>query len=171
MDVATASARRDVAAVMRTMSRNTSAAIVGLVSRNHDRRTAVAAATAANDAARRIRSTRCGTGVTGSILLPKVERHAGDDGVPLEQQRAFDQQRALIVEEMMPPPRRDEFRQDDGDEAVRMLGRHLFDVFEERLHQRPIRRFERNQWNSRLEAIPAATQLLARGGIDVDEYR
>ena len=43
-------------------------------------------------------------------LLLQVKGHAGHDRVGLEEQRALDEQRALVVEEVVPPPRGDELR-------------------------------------------------------------
>ena len=51
----------------------------------------------------------------------EVERHARDDRVRLEEQRALDQQRALIVKQMVPPARRHELRQHHRDVVVRTL--------------------------------------------------
>ena len=51
------------------------------------------------------------SGVPVEVCLARqVERDAGDHGVALEQERALDQQRALVVEEVVPPPRGDELR-------------------------------------------------------------
>ena len=54
-----------------------------------------------------------------SSLFLQVERHARDDGVRLEEQRALDEQRALVVEQVVPPARRHELRQHDRDVVVR----------------------------------------------------
>ena len=37
------------------------------------------------------------------MLLPEVERHARDDDVRPEEQRALDEQRALVVQQVLPP--------------------------------------------------------------------
>lgn len=48
---------------------------------------------------------------------------AGDDDALFEEQRAFEQERALVVEEVLPPARGDEFRQHYRDDVLRVLFR------------------------------------------------
>ena len=48
---------------------------------------------------------------------------ARDDHTLFEEQRAFEQERALVVEEVLPPARGNEFRQHNGDDVVRVLFR------------------------------------------------
>src|ERR1043165_5505856 len=108
-----------------------SAAIVGLLKCNHRRKTVVAAATTVSDTASPAALDHTRRPV---ISVPEMEWDAGDDGVRLEEQRALDQECALVVKKMMPPFRGDELGQHDGDVVVRMLLRHLADVLEQRLH-------------------------------------
>src|SRR5580765_1394182 len=72
--------------------------------------------------------------VNGSLV--QVVRHARDDDLLAEEERALDQERALVVEQVMPPARRDEFRQEDGDEVVGPLLVRDLDVLEQGLHDR-----------------------------------
>jgi hypothetical protein len=43
---------------------------------------------------------------------------AGDDDALFEEQRAFEQKGALVVEEVLPPARGNEFGQNDGDDVI-----------------------------------------------------
>ena len=54
-------------------------------------------------------------------LLFEVVGDARDDQALFEEQRAFEQKRALVVEEVLPPARGDEFRQYYGDDVVGVL--------------------------------------------------
>src|SRR4029077_17970471 len=75
---------------------------------------------------------------SAACLFRQMERHAGDDDVGPEQQRALDQQGRLIVIEVLPPALWHEFRQDDGDVIAAFFFGRLLDVFEQRLHQRTV---------------------------------
>src|SRR6059036_2054439 len=56
--------------------------------------------------------------VVSQPLFSEMKRHARHDRVRAEEQRALDEQRALVVQQMLPPARRHELRQDDGDIVV-----------------------------------------------------
>lgn len=56
--------------------------------------------------------------------------NAGDHNVRLEQERAFDEQRVLIVQEVLPDPPRHKLRQDHRHIPVRIFALDLLDVFE-----------------------------------------
>ena len=70
----------------------------------------------------------------------EVIRDARDDNALLEEQRAFEQQRALVVKEVLPPARRDEFGQDDGDDVVGVFSRKTMNVSQQRACELAIRR-------------------------------
>src|SRR5688572_26217780 len=91
-----------------------------------------------------------------------MEGHAGDDDVGTEQQRALDQEGALIVQQVVPPLRRDELRQHDRDIGVAAFPLDLVDVFQQRFHQRSERRVEHDE--SRV-AAPGLPVLLQRGDL------
>ena len=62
----------------------------------------------------------------------EVIRNAGDDHAALEEQRAFQQQRALVVKDVLPPLRRNEFGQDDCDDLAGFLFSEPVDVTQQR---------------------------------------
>ena len=67
----------------------------------------------------------------GTSVL-EVIRNAGDNHAALEEQRTFQQQRALVVKDVLPPPRRNEFGQDDCDYVVGFFFSEPVDVTEQR---------------------------------------
>src|SRR3954462_5235313 len=87
----------------------------------------------------RPRAARCGARRSprpgSSSLLRKMERNASDDGVRPEEERALDEQRALVMQQMLPPFGRDELGKNYGHIVVGPLPLDFFDVLEERLHQ------------------------------------
>src|SRR4029078_9181374 len=58
-------------------------------------------------------------------LFRQMERHAGDDRLRAEEQRALDQQRALIVQQGLPPSRRYDFGENDRHVVVGALALEL----------------------------------------------
>jgi hypothetical protein len=52
------------------------------------------------------------------VLVPQVEWHARHDSVPLEEERALDQESPLIMKQVVPPASRDELRQHHRDVVV-----------------------------------------------------
>ena len=65
-------------------------------------------------------SSRPVTASVAGLGAAEVERHTRDDDVRLEQERALDQQRVLIVQQVLPESARHELGQDDRDVAVRI---------------------------------------------------
>ena len=104
-------------------------------------------------------------------LLREVERHAGDDGVRPEEQRALDQQRRLVVQQVLPPARGHELRQDDGHVVVGPLGLDLLDVFEQRLHHRSERRRQDDQLGLSAPRFPGSPDLLGPRRVQVHVNR
>src|SRR4028118_1456034 len=84
--------------------------------------------------------TRCGKRV--DELLIQAIRHAGYYPVLAEQERAFDQQRGLVVQQIMPPARRDKLRQHDCNHVVVPLAVDLVEVAHEWTDQRAVGRVE-----------------------------
>ena len=103
-----------------------------------------------------------------TILPLQVKRHACDDGIGLEQQRSFNEQSALIVEQVMPPPGGNEFWQHHSDIVVWPFMFNLFDVFQQRLHQRSKWRSEHNQRNAAAPLVPVSPDLFRRSRVDID---
>jgi hypothetical protein len=104
-------------------------------------------------------------------LAAQMKWHAGDDHVRLEEKRPLDQQRPLIVKEVLPPLRGHELRQDDRQEIAPPFCLELFDVFEQRLQQRTVRRIHHDQRHALPPFAPVRTEALGRAWFDVDVER
>jgi hypothetical protein len=85
-----------------------------------------------------------------------------------EQERPFDQKRALVVKEVVPPSRRYELGKQHRDEVVGTLVVRELDIFQQGLH-------DRAEWDARISRRmpfphrdPVLANFLGRLRIDVD---
>src|SRR5437764_5363114 len=100
-------------------------------------------------------------------LFFQMVGHARDDDAAAEEERAFQEERTLVVQEVLPPARWHELGEHDRDDVDVPAAADAVEVAQERAYERAVGRRQHDQFDTRAPLLPLLFELARRLLVDV----